>query len=126
MKTLLDFIVYKTTLDFRAFLKLEDLYSELFLVKCNILYLWSNYKFPWLWIGLVEEEWEGRKMGEPQSKFAKFTQGVLLFVGLILLLWFPLLLLMSGNPANSENPVYDVHVTAGEILMANHWIIIYI
>jgi hypothetical protein len=37
LKTLLDFICTDTALIFKAFLKLEDLYAELFLVKCRIL-----------------------------------------------------------------------------------------
>ena len=36
LTTLLDFVVIDTTLTFREFLKLEDLYSELFLVKCSM------------------------------------------------------------------------------------------
>jgi len=53
LKTLLDFIVSDTTLVFPEFLKLEDLYAELFLVKCSILTncLENNY----LWCHLVLE-----------------------------------------------------------------------
>lgn len=50
IRTLLDWTVTRTTLTLYEWLKFEDIFSELFLVKCRI----------------VVEEKEGRSVGAPQ------------------------------------------------------------
>jgi hypothetical protein len=40
-------------------------------------------------------------------------QGVSLFIGLVFLIWFPLLLLSSGNPGNQPNLYYRASVSIG-------------
>eukprot|EP01117_Protostelium_nocturnum_P014952 TRINITY_DN5749_c0_g1_i4.p1 TRINITY_DN5749_c0_g1~~TRINITY_DN5749_c0_g1_i4.p1 ORF type:complete len:2411 (-),score=860.18 TRINITY_DN5749_c0_g1_i4:389-7621(-) len=84
LKTLLDFMVRDTTLFFRDYLKLEDLYGELFLVKCD-----QEYR-----------QQQKRKVGEKQPILIKFFQGFVLFIGLIALIWFPLILLSSWVPSD--------------------------
>ena len=39
-----------------------------------------------------------KRLGDRQPRYAKFLQGTLLFAGLLLLLWVPLLLFSSGAP----------------------------
>jgi hypothetical protein len=48
-----------------------------------------------------------------QSMKAKCTEGVLLFVVLVVLIWFPLLLLSSGSPTNVPNLVSKLNVQLG-------------
>eukprot|EP01114_Cavostelium_apophysatum_P013947 TRINITY_DN3486_c0_g1_i8.p1 TRINITY_DN3486_c0_g1~~TRINITY_DN3486_c0_g1_i8.p1 ORF type:complete len:2315 (-),score=561.17 TRINITY_DN3486_c0_g1_i8:52-6996(-) len=89
LKTLLDYIVTDTTLTFKEYLKLEDLYAELFGVKCK----------------LVAEIKEARPIGRKQSRKAKCLEGVVLFIILVILIWFPLVFLSTGNPSYHGNPV---------------------
>eukprot|EP01133_Synstelium_polycarpum_P001527 gene1527-1783_t len=94
MRTLLDWIATDTTLLFYDWLKFEDLYATIFSVHCR-------------------QEWikrQGRKKGHKQPVFEKFTTGVTFFVGLVLLLWFPLIILSSGLPGSNIEPVTSVKV----------------
>ncbi|KAL0225963.1 hypothetical protein P9112_013287 [Eukaryota sp. TZLM1-RC] len=93
MKCLLDWSLTTTALEFNYWMRIEDIYSSLFLIKCRRL---STAK-------------RGRNFGDPQPKFDKFSQGFLLFFGLTLLLCLPLfylvLLTQSSNQTLSNRPV---------------------
>jgi hypothetical protein len=43
----------------------------------------------------------------------KITEGIIPFIGLVVLIWFPLFLLSTGNPTFSENPVRQSSVHIG-------------
>jgi hypothetical protein len=97
LRTLLDWTVTKTSLTFFEWLKCEDIYSGLFLIKCRVS---------------QDKVWQ-RNVGDPQAWYVKWGMGVLLFVGLSALIWFPLLLLMQGSPGNVENPIVAAKISIG-------------
>lgn len=97
LRTLLDWTITKTSLTFFEWLKLEDIYANLFLVKCRVS---------------QDKVWE-RNVGDPQAWYVKWGMGVLLFVGLSALIWFPLLILMQGSPGNQANPIITATVSVG-------------
>lgn len=59
LRTFLDWTVTKTTLTWYEWLKFEDIYSELFTVKCRI----------------NVERTTVRRVGDPQPTFSKITTG---------------------------------------------------
>mgnify|MGYP005993317749 CR=1 FL=1 len=89
LRSMLDWSIFDTTLNFFQWMKLEDIYRNLYQVKCK----------------RVGEE--SRNWYEKQSFITKNVVGMLAFIGLIALLWFPLFLLSSANPTNQPNPVVD-------------------
>lgn len=97
LRTLLDWTITKTSLTFFEWLKLEDVYANLFLVKCRV----------------SQDKVMKRNVGDPQEWYVKWGMGVLLFVGLSALIWFPLLLLMQGSPGNQPNPIVAATVSVG-------------
>jgi len=97
LRTLLDWTVTKTSLTFFEWLKLEDIYANLFLVKCRVS---------------QDKVWK-RNVGDAQAWYVKLGMGVLLFVGLSALIWFPLLLLMQGSPGNKDNPIVAASISIG-------------
>ena len=76
-------------------LKLEDLYSNLFLVKCRIV---------------SDEDWK-RNVGDPTAWYIKLGMGAGLFLLLVLLLWFPLFILVQGSPGSEANMVTQAQLT---------------
>lgn len=97
LRTLLDWTTTKTSLTFFEWLKLEDIYANLFLVKCRVS---------------QDKTWK-RNVGDPQAWYVKWGMGVLLFAGLSALIWFPLLILMQGSPGNQANPIVAATVSIG-------------
>jgi hypothetical protein len=97
LRTLLDWTVTKTSLTFFEWLKLEDIYANLFLVKCRVS---------------QDKVWQ-RNVGDPQAWYVKWGMGVLLFIGLSALIWFPLLLLMQGSPGNQSNSILAASISIG-------------
>lgn len=94
LRTLLDWTITKTTLSFYEWLKLEDVYAQLFLVKCRVT---------------SDHGWE-RNVGDKQPWYMKLLVGALLFGALVLIIWFPLLALMQGSPGSSLNPIVAADV----------------
>jgi len=72
-----------------------DISSSVFAVKC----------------GLMAQEAAGRKRGESQPPKVKLGTGAVLFTFLIFLLWVPLFIFSSANPAVSANPVETIDVS---------------
>ena len=87
LRSMLDWTIFDTTLNFFQWMTLEDIYRNLFLVKCKR----ENQK---------QSNWY-----EKQSFLTKNIVGAAAFIGLIVLLWLPLFLLSSANPTNQPNPV---------------------
>lgn len=90
LRSLLDWTVHETTLRFLDWMKLEDIYSSLYMTKCK------------------REKEKKENFLEKRGKVEKLTQGFLVFVGILALLWFPLFLLSSANPATTTNGVTEV------------------
>lgn len=80
LRALLDWSCTPTTLTLFDWLKLEDINVSLFLVTVD------------------RQNRDSRRRGERIPRYQKFLQGTLLFVGLLILLWVPLLVFSSGNP----------------------------
>ncbi|KAJ4772325.1 piezo-type mechanosensitive ion channel component [Rhynchospora pubera] len=91
LRCVLDWSCTTTSLTMYDWLKLEDIYASLFLVKCDALLNRANHK-----------------IGQKQSKMTKFCSGICLFLILICVIWAPMLIYSSGNPTNIANPVIDV------------------
>ncbi|CAL8464921.1 g4456 [Coccomyxa elongata] len=80
LRELLDWSCTATTLTLFDWLKLEDISISLFFVTVS------------------RQNRQRHRLGERQPRYIKFFQGTLLFLGLLLLLWVPLLVFSSGNP----------------------------
>ncbi|XP_044976085.1 piezo-type mechanosensitive ion channel homolog isoform X2 [Hordeum vulgare subsp. vulgare] len=93
LRCVLDWSCTTTSLTMYDWLKLEDIYASLFLVKCDTILNRANHQH-----------------GEKQTKMTKFCGGVCLFFVLICVIWAPMLIYSSGNPTNIANPIIDVSV----------------
>ncbi|XP_039810070.1 piezo-type mechanosensitive ion channel homolog isoform X2 [Panicum virgatum] len=93
LRCVLDWSCTTTSLTMYDWLKLEDIYASLFLVKCDAILNRANHR-----------------QGEKQSKMTKFCSGICLFFVLICVIWAPMLIYSSGNPTNIANPIIDVSI----------------
>ncbi|XP_028547875.1 piezo-type mechanosensitive ion channel homolog isoform X2 [Dendrobium catenatum] len=93
LRCVLDWSCTTTSLTMYDWLKLEDIYSSLFLVKCDAVLNRASHK-----------------QGQKQSRMTKFCSGICLFFILICVIWAPMLMYSSGNPTNIANPIKDVSV----------------
>lgn len=93
LRCVLDWSCTTTSLTMYDWLKLEDIYASLFLVKCDAILNRANHQ-----------------QGEKQTKMTKFCSGICLFFVLICVIWAPMLIYSSGNPTNIANPIIDVSV----------------
>eukprot|EP01083_Nonionella_stella_P242893 846875_1 len=93
LRTLLDWACKKTTLNLWETFKLEDIYSNIYIIKCKLLF------------------YSTRARGEPQSAVTKFFMGTLLFCVLMLVVLGPLWLFSSMFPGNVMNNVEGSAVT---------------
>ena len=81
--------------------------------------VWSVFHSPCGFLPLVlnsfaEREHEATQdLHKKQSFLVKIGMGLSLFVGLVVLLWFPLFLLSSANPTNKPNYVVTVTIEVG-------------
>lgn len=87
LKNLLDWMLTPSSLDVWETFKLEDIYANLFLTQCEILY------------------WRHHVRGEPQPLYRKFSSGCVIFCVLLLIIFGPLLLFSSANPNTTLNNV---------------------
>ncbi|XP_042395916.1 piezo-type mechanosensitive ion channel homolog isoform X1 [Zingiber officinale] len=93
LRCVLDWSCTYTSLTIYDWLKLEDIYASLFLVKCD-----------------ADLNRARHNLGQRQSKMTKFCSGICLFFILICVIWAPMLIYSSGNPTNIANPVVDVSI----------------
>ncbi|CAL9756267.1 unnamed protein product [Musa acuminata subsp. burmannicoides] len=93
LRCVLDWSCTYTSLTMYDWLKLEDIYASLFLVKCD-----------------ADLNRAKHQQGQRQSKMTKFCSGICLFFILICVIWAPMLIYSSGNPTNIANPVIDVSI----------------
>ena len=79
IRTILDWTFTKTTLDFGTYLQVEDIYSELFRVKCKVTHSRSIKRHP----------------GDTRARSEKVSKGFGLFLLIILIIWLPLIFMSS-------------------------------
>eukprot|EP00466_Bigelowiella_natans_P011806 jgi/Bigna1/141396/aug1.62_g16104 len=87
MQSLLDWACNTTSLDVWESFTLDDIYASMYIVQCDIIYRKS------------------RRRGEPQPLYRKLTSGSFPFLALVLVLFGPLYLFSSANPAQQSNNV---------------------
>uniref|UniRef100_A0A6B2KXL2 Uncharacterized protein n=1 Tax=Arcella intermedia TaxID=1963864 RepID=A0A6B2KXL2_9EUKA len=97
LRTLLDWAITPTTLTSYEWLKFEDIYAELFLVKCRIC---------------LERMWE-RKSGDYQPAYYKILTGGGLFLLFVFVLWSPLIIFTQGTNIGGTNPVTQGSISFG-------------
>ncbi|XP_024017344.1 piezo-type mechanosensitive ion channel homolog [Morus notabilis] len=93
LRCVLDWSCTTTSLIMYDWLKLEDIYASLYLVKCDTVLNKAQHK-----------------QGEKQTKMTKCCNGICLFFILICVIWAPMLMYSSGNPTNIANPIKDATV----------------
>ncbi|MCO5611380.1 hypothetical protein L7F22_065633 [Adiantum nelumboides] len=93
LRCILDWSCSTTSLTMYDWLKLEDIYASLYIVKCD-----------------AKLSREKHRLGEKRGVWPKFFSGICTFLVLIFIIWAPMLIYSSGNPTNFANPVLDAHV----------------
>ncbi|PIA44723.1 hypothetical protein AQUCO_01700367v1, partial [Aquilegia coerulea] len=93
LRCVLDWSCTTTSLTMYDWLKLEDIHSSLYLVKCD-----------------VDLNRAKHQQGQKQRNMTKFCNGICLFFILICVIWAPMLMYSSGNPTNIANPIKDASV----------------
>ncbi|PIA39355.1 hypothetical protein AQUCO_02600068v1 [Aquilegia coerulea] len=93
LRCVLDWSCTTTSLTMYDWLKLEDIYSSLYLVKCDAVLNRAKHQ-----------------QGQRQTKMTKFCSGICLFFVLICVIWAPMLMYSSGNPTNIANPIKEAAV----------------
>ncbi|KAI3975725.1 hypothetical protein MKX01_023151 [Papaver californicum] len=93
LRCVLNWSCTTTSLTMYDWLKLEDIHSSLYLVKCD-----------------VDLNRSKRQQGDKQTKMTKFCSGICLFFVLICVIWAPMLMYSSGNPTNIANPISGASV----------------
>ncbi|XP_042475858.1 piezo-type mechanosensitive ion channel homolog isoform X1 [Macadamia integrifolia] len=93
LRCVLDWSCTTTSLTMYDWLKLEDIHSSLYLVKCD-----------------ADLNRAKHQQGQKQTKMTKFCNGICLFLILICVIWAPMLMYSSGNPTNIANPIKDASV----------------
>jgi len=101
LRVLMDWAFKPTALDFYDLLKVEDIYTKLYMRKCDII---------------TYVEW--RKRAEPMPTWYKVCQGCCLISLILMLLFFPMLLFSDVNPASSRN--YVNYATVEVVLEVDH------
>ncbi|KAL5561618.1 hypothetical protein UlMin_031365 [Ulmus minor] len=93
LRCVLDWSCTTTSLTMYDWLKLEDIYASLYLVKCDAVLNRAQHK-----------------PGDKQTKMTKCCNGICLFFVLMCVIWAPMWMYSSGNPTNIANPIKDATV----------------
>ena len=80
----MDWMFTDTSLDLFAWLQMEDIYSNIFILKCN---RYNEKKYP-------------TPRGAKRKAILKYGFGGTLLAGIILIIWFPLLLFSFSEGFN--------------------------
>jgi len=89
LRMLLDWTCTPTTLYLGEWVKLEDIYSGIFITECDLDFM----------------KMENRKKGDRQPARRKWLRGFLFFAALNLLIWLPLFVFSTGSLSQFENYV---------------------
>ena len=101
IRTILDWTFIPTTLMFWDYLKVEDIYAELYRVAATVLTL------------------PKRRPGTDRALSEKCTMGCTMVTGMALILWLPLLLLSSALPGMEGVKIEPVYAGTLEVGVAN-------
>jgi len=107
VKTFMDWTFTHTALDLFQWLKLEDVYGQLFVTK------------------IATDAHFQRKLGDHIDRFSKFTIGFCGITFLLLLILGPLLLFSTYNPLAAENAVIGATVSLGFRIGKNNYFSIF-
>nr|XP_037866690.1 piezo-type mechanosensitive ion channel component isoform X6 [Bombyx mori] len=94
LRTLMDWIWTDTSMTLMDWLKMEDIFASVFLLKC------SRY---------VEDEFP-QPRGVKKSSTSKYLLGGCVLAFVIAIIWFPLVFFAFGNSVGQPNPPTDVTV----------------
>ncbi|XP_028032231.1 piezo-type mechanosensitive ion channel component isoform X4 [Bombyx mandarina] len=94
LRTLMDWIWTDTSMTLMDWLKMEDIFASVFLLKC------SRY---------VEDEFP-QPRGVKKSSTSKYLLGGCVLAFVIAIIWFPLVFFAFGNSVGEPNPPTDVTV----------------
>ncbi|XP_076372668.1 piezo-type mechanosensitive ion channel component-like isoform X2 [Tachypleus tridentatus] len=99
LRSLMDWIWTDTSMNIGNWLKMEDIFTNIYLLKC---------------IRRVEAEYPTPR-GAKRTSLVKYGVGGFLLFIIILIIWFPLLLFALGNTVGLPNAPYDctVEITIG-------------
>lgn len=95
LRSVLDWVCTKTTLTLSHWLKMEDIYANVFILKC-----WRDSEKTW-----------PHPRGMPYWSSSKWLIGGILVTLLIVVIWFPLLLMSFINSAYISNRPVEVTFT---------------
>lgn len=88
LRMYMDWIWTETTLEFRNWYIMEDMFANLFIRKCELT---------------LEEEYPTPR-AKPQSRISKYLYGGLFILLILLIIWGPLLLFSMGKNVGESNP----------------------
>ncbi|XP_066947530.1 piezo-type mechanosensitive ion channel component isoform X4 [Macrobrachium rosenbergii] len=94
LRTLMDWIWTDTSMNLSDWVKMEDVFSHIFQLKCERR---AEAEYP-----------QGR--GEGKRKLLKYGMGGCALFGVIALIWFPLVLFALSNTVGQPNPPEDVSI----------------
>ncbi|KAJ2953804.1 hypothetical protein O0L34_g1430 [Tuta absoluta] len=94
LRTLMDWIWTDTSMTLMDWLKMEDIFANVYLLKC------SRY---------VDDEFPSER-GSKKSKTSKYLLGGTVLAFVIAIIWFPLVFFAFGNTVGQPNPPTDVTV----------------
>lgn len=95
LRTLMDWIWTDTTMTLFDWLKMEDIFVNIYQQKCS---------------RQMEEDFPAPR-GIKKPYLVKYLMGGGMLIALIALIWFPLALFALGNTVGEPNPPYDVTVS---------------
>ncbi|XP_055681362.1 piezo-type mechanosensitive ion channel component isoform X3 [Lutzomyia longipalpis] len=95
LRTLMDWIWTDTSMTLFDWLKMEDIFANMYQLKCSRK-LESDFPAP---------------RGMKKTTLVKYLMGGGMLFGLITIIWFPLGLFALGNTVGESNPPFDVSVS---------------
>ncbi|XP_072051964.1 piezo-type mechanosensitive ion channel component 2-like [Amphiura filiformis] len=95
LRILMDWIWTKTTLTLAHWVVVEDIFNAAYIIKC-----WRDF----------ENEYPHLR-GQEKEKIVKYLQGGGMLLGIIFIIWFPLILISLSNTATIKNPPSEAHFT---------------
>lgn len=95
LRTLMDWIWTDSTMPLFEWLKMEDIFANIFELKCS---------------RQMEKDFPAPR-GESKGSFVKYLMGGGFLCAIIALVWGPLALFALGNTVGQKNNPYEVRVT---------------
>ncbi|XP_055712299.1 piezo-type mechanosensitive ion channel component isoform X3 [Phlebotomus papatasi] len=95
LRTLMDWIWTDTSMTLFDWLKMEDIFANMYQLKCSRK-MESDFPAP---------------RGSKKTTLVKYLMGGGMLFGLITIIWFPLGLFALGNTVGESNPPFDVSVS---------------